>query len=408
MPPYRLLLLTPQLPYPPEQGTALRNYHLLRWLAARHRVSLLSFAEDAAPVPEHLRTLCREVRTVPAPQRTGRDRLRHLLGSRLPDMAHRLASEEYAAALEAMEPRAFDIVQIEGIELARYGLALRERYGRQAPAIVFDDHNAEYVLQRRAGTSDLWPPRRWPAAAYSLVQWRRLARFERAAIRAADALVVTSEADAAALRSLVPSAAPLVVPNGVDVRSYHPALPDALPLSHPAVVFTGKMDYRPNIDAVLWFGREIWPRIQAERPEASFYVVGKSPHPRLRALAATPGVVVTGYVPDILPYFGGADVYVVPMRIGGGTRLKVLEALSAGLPVVTTTLGMEGIHAEPGTHLRVADDPATFAATVLDLLLPAHADKRRALGAAARELVLRDYDWERIVPRLEALYDTLR
>jgi polysaccharide biosynthesis protein PslH len=325
--------------------------------------------------------------------------------SSLPDMAHRLESVAFAAQLEAMEPRGFDIVQIEGIELARYGLLLRERYGHEAPALVFDDHNAEYVLQRRAFETDIRRPRRWPMAAYSLVQWRRLRRFERALCLAADGVVAASDADAAALRALCPDVAHLVVPNGVDVLRYHPGLPDALPLAHPAVVFTGKMDYRPNVDAVLWFGHTIWPRIHAERPDAVLYIVGKSPHPRLAALSKSPGVVITGYVPDILPYFGGADVYVVPMRIGGGTRLKILEAMSAGLALVTTTLGIEGIQAVAGEHALIADEPAAFAAAVLELL--DHEPKRRSLGTAARELALNEYDWRRIVPRLEPMYAQL-
>ena len=398
----RILFLTPQLPFPPEQGTALRNLNLLCEIANRHDVSLLSFAEQDAPLPERLTACCEQVRTVAVPERTQHQRLRTLWRSSLPDMAHRLESTAFAAELEAMEPRTFDIVQIEGIELARYGLLLRERYGHKAPALVFDDHNAEYVLQRRAFETDIRRPRRWHVAAYSFIQWRRLRQFERAMCLAADGVIAASEADAAALRTLCPRVDPLMVPNGVDVLRYHPNLPDTLPLAHPAVVFTGKMDYRPNVDAMLWFGRAIWPRIHAERPDAMLYIVGKSPHPRLGALKEIPGIVITGYVPDILPYFGGADVYVVPMRIGGGTRLKILEAMSAGLALVTTTLGIEGIQAVAGEHALIADEPAAFAAAVLELL--DDDQKRRSLASAARELALNEYDWRRIVPRLEPMY----
>ncbi len=398
----RILFLTPQLPFPPEQGTALRNLNLLCEVAKRHEVSLLSFAEEDAALPEVLTSCCEQIRTVPIPKRTYRQRLHALWRSPLPDMAHRLESMAFATELEALEPRGFDIVQIEGIELARYGLLLRERYGCEAPALVFDDHNAEYVLQRRAFETDIRRPRRWHVAAYSFVQWQRLRRFERAMCLAADGVVAASEADAAALHALCPSIDPLVVPNGVDVLRYHPDLPDTLPLAHPAVVFTGKMDYRPNVDAMLWFGRAIWPRIHAERPDATLYIVGKSPHPRLETLREIPGIELTGYVPDILPYFGGADVYVVPMRIGGGTRLKILEAMSAGLALVTTTLGIEGIQAVADEHALITDEPAAFAAAVLELF--DSEKRRRSLGTAARELALNEYDWRRIVPRLEPMY----
>jgi polysaccharide biosynthesis protein PslH len=399
---HRILFLTPQLPFPPEQGTALRNLNLLCEVAKRHEVSLLSFAEQNTPMPEVLTSCCEQVRTVPVPKRTHRQRLRTLWRSSLPDMAHRLESMAFATELEALEPRGFDIVQIEGIELARYGLLLRERYGREAPALVFDDHNAEYVLQRRAFETDIRRPRRWHVAAYSFVQWQRLRRFERTICRQADGVIAASEADAAALRALCPGVDPLVAPNGVDVLRYHPDLPDTLPLAHPAVVFTGKMDYRPNVDAMLWFGRAIWPRIHAERPDATLYIVGKSPHPRLETLRETAGIVITGYVPDILPYFGGADVYVVPMRIGGGTRLKILEAMSAGLALVTTTLGIEGIQAVAGEHALIADEPAAFSTAILELL--DDKKRRRSLGTAARGLALNEYDWRCIVPRLEPMY----
>ncbi|MBC7236429.1 MAG: glycosyltransferase, partial [Chloroflexi bacterium] len=281
MSPRRILFLTPQLPYPPEQGTALRNYNLLREVSRQHEVSLLSFQEAGAPLPEALSRVCVEVRTVIAPQRSWRERMGTLLSSPLPDMAHRLWCKAFEEALREMEPARFDLVQVEGIELARYGLAVRAWCGPKGPRIVFDDHNAEYVLQRRAFEADRGQPGRWPAALYSLVQWQRLRRFEREVCRAVDGVVAASEADAQALRALVPGLEPLVVPNGVDVERYHPGLADSVPLDHPAVVFTGKMDFRPNVDAVLWFGREVWPRIVRQRPEARFYVVGKSPHRRL-------------------------------------------------------------------------------------------------------------------------------
>ena len=133
-----------------------------------------------------------------------------------------------------------------------------------------------------------------------------------------------------------------MVPNGVDVMRYHPGLADTLPLCHPAVVFTGKMDYRPNVDAMLWFCGQVWGRVRAGSPTAHLYVVGKSPHARLASLRGDPSITVTGYVADILPYFGGADVYVAPLRVGGGTRLKVLEAMAMSAPVVSTTVGCEG------------------------------------------------------------------
>ena len=196
-----------------------------------------------------------------------------------------------------------------------------------------------------------------------------------------------------------------VVPNGVDVDRYHPGLADSIPLRHPAIVFTGKMSFRPNVDAMLWFYEQVWPRVRKARPEAVLYVVGKEPHARLGVLATDPSVVVTGYVRDVLPYFGGADVYVVPLRIGGGTRLKVLEAMAAGLPVVSTTMGAEGIMLESGRDALMADEADEFADAIVRLLTDSQLQE--ALGASARAVVLEHYDWQRIAPRLDKVYRSL-
>ncbi|NLG49865.1 MAG: glycosyltransferase [Chloroflexi bacterium] len=402
----QILFLTPQFPYPPEQGTSIRNYNLLVEVARRHDVSVLSFVEEGQDDPGPLADLCRVLRTVHVPVRTPRDRLETLLTTPLPDMARRLFSPEFAAALRTLlDEYRFDVVQIEGIELAPYAFVVSEWLGDNAPTLIFDDHNAEYVLQRRAYQTDARNPRRWAQACYSLTQWQRLERFERRVCELADAVVCVSEADAEALRQLVPGLQPVVVPNGVDVERYRPDLPDSIPLQHPALVFTGKMDFRPNVDAMLWFCRQVWPKITARMPEAHLYIVGKNPHPRLASLARDERVTITGYVQDNLPYFGGADVYIVPLRIGGGTRLKVLEAMATGRALVSTTLGIEGIALTPGQHVLVGDSADAFADAVLELLHdPA---RRQIMGQAAREFVVEHYDWGRIVPRLDSLYMAL-
>lgn len=402
----RILILTPQLPYPPQQGTSLRNYHLLRYLAARHEVSLLSFA-SADTVPEHvahLQGFCHAVRTVPTPVRSLARRLWALASSPLPDMAWRLYSPEYAQALAAwLAAERFDVLQVEGIEMARYLWAWQVAAGpAPRPFVVFDDHNAEYVLQKRAFFTDLRHPRRWPAAAYSLVQWRRLRRFEQAVCRRAGGLVAVSHADAEALAGLDPRLSPVVVPNGVDLEAYRPEFPPLPGLAHPCLAFTGKMDFRPNIDAVLWFAREVLPRLREQVPDVHLYVVGQSPSPRLDALRAEPRITLTGRVDDVRPYIAAADLYVVPLRVGGGTRLKVLEAMAMGKALVSTSLGVEGLGVTDGGQVLLADTPEAFAHKVAGLLRDA--GRRQALGQAARAFVEKGYGWESIGPRLEEAY----
>lgn len=401
-----ILFLTPQLPYPPEQGTAIRNYYLIAQTAERYDVSLLSFAEPGAVDPGPLARLCSRIVTVPVPQRTTAQRLRTLLVTRDPDMAHRLASERYAQELRRLlADRRYDIVQVEGIELASYGRMVASWPEAGAPVLVYDAHNAEYLLQKRAFLTDVRRPRRWPQAAYSCAQWLRLRCYEREMCQRADGVVAVSEPDARAIARLAPGVAPLVIPNGVDTRNYRTDLPDSLPLRHPNLVFTGKMDFRPNVDAMRWFHGQVWPEIRRRVPEAHLYIVGKAPHPEVQRLGREPGITVTGYVPDILPYFGGADVYIVPLRVGGGTRLKVLEALATGLPMVSTRLGAEGIELQDGEHALLADTPAAFSAAVVRLLHdPA---LRERLSRQARQLAEERYDWRRIVPRLFPLYEEL-
>ena len=399
----KVLFLTPQVPYPPQQGAALRNWGLISGLANRHEVAVLSFrASGQSPEPpDRLRTVCR-TETVRLPVRALRDRLRVMLTTRQPDMARRLASETYAQRLvEWLARESFDVVHVGGIEMAPY-LDVIEA-ARPRPLVVFDNLNCEYLLQQRAFLTDLRVPGRWPGAAYSLVQWRRLRRYEAQVCRRADRVLAVSEADAAALRKLVPGLGVVVVPNGVDTLAYRPEASNAAPqVSERALVFTGTMDFRPNVDAVLWFARKVLPGVQAEVPEAHFFVVGQRPHRWLDGLRGDPAVTLTGWVEDARPYIAQAAVYVAPLRIGGGTRLKLLEAMATGKPVVATRLGAEGYPVTHGRELLLADTPVDFAAAVVALL---RAPERRAeLGRVARAFVEQHYDWRAIVPRVEAAY----
>jgi len=421
----RILILTPQLPVPPQlltgtsQGTTIRNYHLIAGLAKRHTVHLASFAAADDPaftagssaVVDVLRALCGRIELAPQPLRSLAARARDTLLQPRPDMALRLElplMRQKIGRLMQEDAGGYDVVQIEGLEMAPYvfGAVLdpRGRPARQPrPQAVFDDHNAEYLLQQRAFFTDLRHPRRWIAAAYSFVQWRKLLVYERRVCCAVDRVVAVSEADREALQRLAPGLQVTVVPNGVDLDFLRPGVvPPLVGLRQPALVFTGKMDYRPNVDAVLWFVEAVLPLIQAEVPAVHFYVVGQRPHPRLASLADHPAVTLTGQVPDVRPYIAGAAVYVVPLRIGGGTRLKVLEAMAMGQAVVSTRLGCDGFPFEDGREVVFADEPAEFAAGVLRLLRDAQAAVQ--LGQRARAYVAAHFGWDAIVPRLEAVY----
>ena len=285
--------------------------------------------------------------------------------------------------------------------MAQYGLAIKEMELSSPPLIVFDDINAEYLLQRRAFEADIRQPSRWMGALYSFIQWRKLQHYQQDVCRRLDRIVVVSEADAKALQGLLPSLPFTVVPNGVDVQYFQPG--DPKDESDTTLVFTGKMDFRPNVDAALWFAKEVLPLIQVEIPDAMVKVVGRNPHPRLQALQQTPNVMLTGYVDDVRPYIREAAVYVVPLRVGGGTRLKILEAMSMAKAIVSTSLGSEGIEVGHGRELVIADDPASFSRAVIDLMRDG--EQRRRLGLAARSLAQSKHDWQRIAPLLERVYE---
>lgn len=400
----RILILTPQIPYPARQGASLRNLHIIRGLAERHEVSLLSFREPEQGVERELAALCAGgVEVVDVLVRTTADRLRDLLGSFYPDMGHRLYSPEFAHKLTAWLRRvSFDVVQVEGIELARYMSLVR--YELPGAKVVFDNHNAETELQRRTFLTDLRQPKRWVPALYSAVQVLKLRRFERWACATADAVTVVSAADADLLAGLVRGLRAHIIPNSLDVLAYRERLAGLDGVARPYdLLFMGKMDYRPNVDGMVWFVEAIWPHIVAARPETTVAIVGQKPHERLRAaVAGQPRITLTGFVDSVLPYLAGARLFVMPLRLGSGTRLKFIEACAAGKPIVTTPVGAEGFAIAHGREAFVAAEPVAFAEGVLGVL----GDEARAgeYGRVARAFA-QQYDWRVVVPRFEAVYE---
>ncbi len=401
----KILFLTPDLPYPPHQGAAIRSFNLIKNLAARHEIHLLSFVQESNSLNRigPLSRYCSSIATIPDGDRSTRQRALSVLFSTKPDMALRLPSAQFANQLRiCLDSERFDFVQVEAIEMAQYGLAIKEMGLASPPLVIFDDINAEYMLQRRAFEVDVKHPTFWLGAFYSLLQWQKLRRYESEVCREMDKVVVVSPADGQALQRLVPGLETTVVPNGVDTSYYSPGDMDRE--SDVTLVFTGKMDFRPNVDAVLWFAQEVLPLIQEDIPRAHFNVVGRNPHRRLQPLKELPGITLTGYVEDIRPYIAEAGIYVAPLRVGGGTRLKILEAMSMSKAIVSTSVGCEGIDITPGEELLIADEPLIFANKVLSLMNDRR--RRRELGLAARRLAETRYDWQHITSLMEQVYES--
>ena len=288
---------------------------------------------------------------------------------------------EMRKAFEMMMARDhYDAVVFESVLMAGYRVP-------EGVKIIIDQHNLEYEVLQRTYEQEKPSLRKW----YNGQECRLVKRGELERCRQADLVLVTSERECLLLQRELPQHAIAVVSNGVDVETF--ARDDATPEKPHQIVFTGTMDYYPNTQAALFFAQQCWPLIQAQIPDATWQIIGRNPPPEVQRLAQLSGVTVTGWVFDMRPYLAEAAVAIAPLLIGGGTRLKILEALSMRRAVVSTSLGCEGLAVESGKHLLVADQPQAFAEAVITLLQ--HPELRKTLGDTGRALVVATYSWDR-------------
>jgi len=351
----RILIACPTLPYPQSSGYAIRIFQLVRLLQQQHEVTLLTYGDPSdRDASDELRALVPDLHVVQRGTTLTAKRLDQLttLISRQSFQRRYQYSAEFQQKLDELSVRAYDIINIEISSLAVF------RFDPRA-ALVLDEHDIVYELLYRMAQTEQSPLRR----LYNRVEYAKVRRDEIGAWRTVDGCLTTSPREERIIRQLAPSTPVLVAPNGVDVDYFSPG-DEAIDPN--ALVMTGFMKTRPNIDGALYFVNEILPRIRAVRPQMMVYLVGAAPPEEIKRLASD-HVVVTDAVPDVRPYVRRAAVFVVPLRMGGGTRLKVLEALSMNKAMVSTSLGCEGIDVEHGEHLLIADDAEEFAKAVLAL-----------------------------------------
>ena len=293
-----------------------------------------------------------------------------------------------------MQPFLEELIRGENFDRAVVDHLAPTAYFPDLPRAVLFQHNVETVIWRRRAEHASSPLDRW----YYQLQARRMFEFERRVSLAAGHIVAVSPADATAMRELFGVTRVSEIPTGVNLEYFQPpATPSAAPENAEAadLVFVGSMDWFPNVDGVLYFAREILPLIRRRRPDCSVAIAGRTPPPDIAALAERDSRIrVTGTVPDIRPYLWSAAVSIVPLRIGGGTRLKIYESMAARVPVVSTTIGAEGLTVHPPTDMRIADTPRDFADRCLELL--ADSDERRRVATAAWEMVNANFSWERV------------
>ena len=399
----KILLVSPFLPSPPRFGGQRRIAGLAKELARRHDVSVLSF--NATDEWEHdsldeTRTYCRVVRTLPNYEPVGagakrKNQLRSMLSRRSYEHSLVATRQDFQRAFDEMlAAEDYDVVQIEFVQMAPFHLS---HHAGNGPLFVLDEHNIEYDILKRTAKASTGTSR----TVYNALNWRKLAREERAAWRRFDGVALTSARDERLLRDDFPACRTAVIPNGVDVSEFAPSS-DAIDAD--SLVFFGAINYFPNADGVMYFADEVFPTVRRRRPDASFRVIGPGASPEVLERQRN-GVEIVGMVDDVNPYIDRAAVVVVPLRIGGGTRLKIVEALSKGKPVVSTRLGAEGLDVIDGKHLLLADEPQEFADQVERVL--ADADLARRLGAAGRALMEDRYSWGTITRQLEHFYNEL-
>jgi sugar transferase (PEP-CTERM/EpsH1 system associated) len=395
----KLLWLNAGLLLPLDKGGKLRTWHLMRQLARRHDISYLSFADPSSSPDDvcGMGEVASEVVTIPrneTPKGTARfytEAARYLIDP-IPYAVAKYRSSEYRAAIDRLLAQTtFDAVVCDFLVPV---VNLPERL--PCRSMLFT-HNVEAEIWRRHAENAGNPVSRLLLTQ----QWERMLRFERAALKRFDLVLAVSDTDSRTFGRLYPGAvtAPVhVVQTGVDTSFFSP-MSDRTPPRPAHLVFTGSMDWLPNEDGMEYFVRDIFPLVRRHEPEATLSIIGRSPTPAVKRLAEVPGIHVTGRVDDVRPHVAEGTVYVVPLRIGGGTRLKIFEAMSMAKAVVSTTIGAEGLPVTPGQNIVIADEPAQFADAIVRLIR--EDDTRRRIESEARQLVVEKYDWSAVARDFE-------
>lgn len=393
--PMKILFLQKRPLFPTNDGGKVRTLNVVRHLARWHELVYLCNCQPGDD--ENLEAMRRlGVRLVAIPWREAprgsfgfyRDLALNLLSPYPFNVAKDYDPRLRSRAVELLRAEPFDLVVCDFVQMARNAIGL------PGPPKVLFEHNVEAeIFKRHAEAGGSWLRRR-----YMRHQWAKMRRFEAEAGRQFDAVVAVSERDRQIYEDEYGWRHAQTIDTAVDTEFYRPA--DG-PEREGRVVFVGSLDWLPNVDGTQHFVRQIWPLIRRARPDATLEIVGRNPLPAVRRLADEPGVEVVPDVPDTRPHLAEAAVVVVPLLTGGGTRLKIFEAMAVGKPIVSTSLGAEGLSFDPGRHLELADDPETFATKTIELL--ADGNRRRRMGEEARDHVCRNFSAEAVARQFERI-----
>jgi polysaccharide biosynthesis protein PslH len=381
--------------HPTTRGGQIRTLEMLRCLRARHEIHYLALHDGRPEALERSAEYCSKAWPVPfvlATRNSPRfwmQTARELFFTRLPVVVARKRVRAAKALIETLlAQERFDVVVSDFLSPVC-------NLPSSQPFVLFE-HNVETMMWRRHHESARNPVKR----AFFRGQAERMLAFEREACKRAVHVIAVSEVDASQLRQLCGVSHVSAIPTGVDAEHFaRPAT--ASTGAQSDLLFTGSMDWMPNIDGILWFAREVLPLIRRQSPACSLTIAGRRPPASVRALGADPAIRVTGTVDDIRPYFWGAKIAIVPLRVGSGTRLKIYEAMAAGAAVVSTTIGAEGLEVSPNDNIRLADSTEDFASACLELLNNA-AERIRQAQSALR-LVRERFSWEVVAESFEKI-----
>lgn len=393
----RILFISPRQCWPSISGAKLREYHFLRALARGFRLTYLYFRENGEPawIKEHLPS-CEEVVGVDMPRTYGTWNLMRGAAGRWPLPILNYTSTAMAAAITKLKGF-YDVVHLDSIHMTRYSSVVEAIPG-MATRVVYNWHNIESEAMRRHAAVSTRTRR-----VYAEQTARKLERLERGILRTAFGHIVCSEREREHLLKIAPHARIVTVENGVDTAYFQGA--GGQSGASRRIVYVGKMNYYPNIEAATHFVERIWPVVRERLPGTTLTIAGSDPAEAVRALDRVEGVTVTGTVPDVRPFYRDVLAAIVPLRTGGGTRLKILEAMAAGVPVISTRMGAEGLSVEPGRNILFADvdDPGEWVANLRRLAeAPEESAKMAARGI---ELVRTRYDWDIVSDGLRRTYD---
>jgi len=395
----KIAMLTPYLPYPPDTGGKIRSYYLLKAISSKHEVDLISVYYEREPEGvEHIRRICSSVRLFRLIRSwTRSDRLKRLMAP-LPSSVHHFYTPEVAVEVgKLLRGGSYDLIYVDELCMTPYTMGIDnipQILGRQ---------KIDYVHYQEVATARRWSQQK----LLDLLEYHKLKRYEKKILNENHYVrcIVCSERDKAILLSLNPTLRIVVIPNGTDTTYFQPWSSPAD--NTPTLIFTGTMFYYPNIDAILYFFDRIYPHIVARIPDVRILIVGHNPAPEIKGLERFGNVKVTGYVPDIRPYIAQSTAMIVPLRLGGGTRLKILEAMAMERPVISTSIGAEGLAVQAGEDIMIADDPLDFATKTVELLQ--NPELRQRIVAKARKLVENNYSWDVLGKRfLEACQEAVR